>query len=65
MERFQVEGMTCGHCVRAVTEAVRALDSGAEIAVDLATGRVEVMSAARRANIARAIEAEGYTVAAG
>jgi copper chaperone len=61
---FQVQGMSCSHCVGAVTEAVKALDPQAEVKVDLASGRVEVQSQQDHAAIARAIEEEGYKVAA-
>jgi copper chaperone len=61
-ERFDVQGMTCAHCVRAVTEAVRRVDPAAKVAVDLPTGRVEVDTSAARARIAEAIREEGYTV---
>ena len=37
-QRFQVSGMTCGHCVRAVTQAIEALDPAARVNVDLAAG---------------------------
>lgn len=37
-----VQGMTCDHCVRAVTDAVAKLDGVDDVAVDLDTGRVEV-----------------------
>ena len=61
---FQVQGMTCGHCVKAVTQAVQALDPQAEVQVDLPGGKVHVQSGQDRAAIARAIEEEGYKVAA-
>lgn len=61
-ERFDVQGMTCAHCVRAVTEAVKRVDPAAQVAVDLPTGRVEVESAAARERIAGAIREEGYSV---
>lgn len=63
-ERFDVQGMTCGHCVRAVTEAVKRVDPAATVAVDLPTGRVEVESGAARERIAAAIREEGYAVCA-
>jgi copper chaperone len=63
-QTFQVEGMTCGHCVRAVTEAVKSVDPQAEVKVDLASGKVEVQSQQDQAAIARAIQEEGYKVAA-
>jgi copper chaperone len=61
---FQVQGMSCGHCVGAVTQAVRTVDPQAQVQVDLATGKVEVQSQQDHAAIARAIEEEGYRVAA-
>lgn len=61
---FQVQGMSCSHCVGAVTAAVKALDPQAQVQVDLASGKVEVQSQQEGAAIARAIEDEGYKVAA-
>jgi copper chaperone len=63
-QTFQVQGMSCGHCVGAVTQAVRTVDPEAQVKVDLASGKVEVQSGQDRAAIARAIEDEGYRVAA-
>jgi copper chaperone len=63
-QSFQVEGMSCGHCVGAVTQAVKTLDPQAEVKVDLASGKVDVQSQQDRAAIAHAIEEEGYKVAA-
>ena len=63
-QQFQVQGMSCGHCVKAVTQAVQSVDPAAEVKVDLASGQVEVQSAGDHAAIARAIEEEGYRVAA-
>ena len=40
VQNFKVEGMKCGHCVRAVTEAVMSVDASAKVEVDRATGRV-------------------------
>lgn len=61
-EVFDVQGMSCSHCERAVTQAVQALEPGARVKVDLATGRVEVTSGLTRDAVARAIVQEGYTV---
>jgi copper chaperone len=43
-QTFQVQGMSCGHCVGAVTQAVKTVDPQAEVKVDLASGKVEVQS---------------------
>ena len=61
-QAFQVEGMSCGHCVKSVTAAVRSLDPKAEVQVDLPSGKVQVQSQQDRAAIARVIEDEGYKV---
>ena len=39
---FKVEGMSCQHCVSAVTNAIRERDAGAQVQVDLAAGKVVV-----------------------
>jgi copper chaperone len=61
---FQVQGMSCGHCASAVTQAVKSVDPQAEVKVDLASGKVDVQSQQDPAAIARAIEDAGYRVAA-
>jgi len=63
-QSFQVTGMSCGHCVGAVTQAVKAIDPQADVKIDLASGKVDVQSQQDRAAIAQAIEEEGYKVAA-
>lgn len=63
-QQFDVQGMTCGHCERAVTQAVRAADPDATVTIDRAAGRVEVANTrASRATLVAAIAEEGYTVA--
>ena len=62
MLTLHVEGMSCGHCVRAVTEAIRALDPRAEVAIDLATGTVRAETGAEARAVAAAVEEEGYKV---
>ena len=63
-QSFDVKGMTCGHCEKAVTQAVKTVDPAAEVKVDLATGKVQVQTSQPREAIARAIADEGYPVAA-
>ncbi|MEU6207105.1 copper ion binding protein [Micromonospora musae] len=41
---YQVQGMTCGHCVSAVSAEVGAVAGVSDVQVDLATGRVTVTS---------------------
>ena len=61
---FQVQGMTCGHCERAVTQAVQQVDPNAQVRIDRASDKVDVDSTAPREALAAAIAEEGYTVAA-
>ncbi|MEO7392236.1 MAG: cation transporter [Ramlibacter sp.] len=61
---FEVKGMSCGHCERAVTQAVKSVDPQAQVRVDLAGGKVEVQTTQPRDAIAHAIAEEGYAVAA-
>ena len=63
-EIFTVQGMTCGHCEKAVTTAVRQLDPQAEVHIERSQNRVEVSSSQPRETIAAAIREEGYQVAA-
>ena len=60
---FAVEGMTCAHCVRAITKAIQALDPGARVAVDIAAGTVDIDGGVDPGLATAAIEAEGYRVA--
>lgn len=62
-QTFEVQGMTCGHCERAVTNAIQAVDAQAQIKIDRAANRVEVETSASREAVAAAITEEGYKVA--
>ena len=62
-QTFTVTGMTCGHCEKAVTRAVKQLDPQAEVQIDRAANKVEVESGQPRAALAQAISDEGYVVA--
>lgn len=61
-QKFEVAGMTCGHCVQAVKNAVQDVDPQAQVTVDLETGHVDVASAQARTDLVAAIENAGYTV---
>ena len=63
-QTFQVQGMTCGHCERAVTQAIQQVDPAATVQIDRASGQVLVQTTAAREPLAAAIAEEGYTVAA-
>ncbi len=59
---FQVEGMTCEHCEKAVVRAVRQLDRSAQVLADRTQNKVEVESRASAQDIIQAIVDEGYKV---
>jgi copper chaperone len=61
---FSVQGMTCGHCEKAVTTAIKLLDPQAVVSIDRSQNRVEVDTDQPREALAEAIREEGYTVAA-
>nr|WP_314493795.1 cation transporter [uncultured Pseudomonas sp.] len=60
MQVFNVQGMTCGHCVKAVTQAVQAQDAEAKVEVDLAGKQVRVDSQLADERILELIREEGY-----
>jgi copper chaperone CopZ len=65
-QSFQATGLTCGHCVHAVTQEMTALDGVTEVTVDLVNGgastvRVVAERALTSAEIEAALdEAGGY-----
>lgn len=62
MIAFEVNDMSCGHCVKAITEAVKAADSRADVRIDLARHRVEIEpGAADAVALAGVIREAGYT----
>ena len=61
---FTVQGMTCGHCEKAVTAAIKTLDPQAKITIDRAQNRVDVSTDQPRGAVIAAIQEEGYEVLA-
>lgn len=64
MLRLKVSGMTCGHCVAAVSRAVRAVPGAEDVAVDLGRGEVAVWGNPDERAVRDAISEEGYEVQA-
>jgi copper chaperone len=62
MQTFNVQGMTCAHCQRAVTQAIQSRDADAKVDVDLEAGVVRVEGGLDEIAIREAIEEEGYQV---
>ena len=66
--QFLVEGMTCSHCVRSVTEEVSTIDGVSDVAVDLHAGGVSTVTVSSAApvdaeRVRAAVEEAGYSLA--
>jgi copper ion binding protein len=61
-QQFRISGMTCGHCVQAVTEELSSLDGVQSVEVDLDSGTATVRSAAEldRDAVRDAVDEAGY-----
>lgn len=63
---IDVKGMTCGHCEKAVKDALESLAGVSAVTVDLDAGNVDVTFEEAKTNVAtlkEAIEDQGYEVA--
>ncbi|NKS55499.1 cation-transporting ATPase [Rhodococcus hoagii] len=63
---YTVVGMTCGHCVRSVTEEVSEVPGVTDVDVDLASGRLAVTSDEQPVSderIRQAVADAGYSLA--
>ena len=59
---FEVSDMSCGHCVAAITRALKAVDPQAEVDVDLSRHRVRVQGSDVGVQaLSDAIREAGYT----
>ena len=62
MIAFEVNDMTCGHCVSTIARALKAVDPGASLQIDLASHRVQIEpTEADEAELSDAIKEAGYT----
>ena len=61
MQHFSVPDMSCDHCVKTITQAIKALDPAAKVVADLAQHTVAVASAIDAERLSAAIAAAGYT----
>lgn len=61
---FSVKGMSCQHCVKAITKAIQSEDPAATVQVELPQGLTHVTTALPSEAVARLIEEEGYVVQA-
>jgi copper chaperone len=62
MIAFEVNDMTCAHCVGTITQAVKGVDRDAKVEIDLSRHRVEIEPADADAQaLGEAIREAGYT----
>lgn len=64
MIELNVQGMTCGGCASTVTRAVKALDPGADVKVDLTSDKVTIEGRRDVQAYARAVTNAGYPASA-
>lgn len=65
MLKLKIEGMTCGHCVKAVTDALAKVPGVEKVVeVDLARKEAVVAGQPRPEQLVRAIEEAGYAARA-
>lgn len=62
MFQIKVSGMTCDHCVAAVSKAVKEVPNVENVSVDLERGTVTVDGSVDAAAVRNAIAEEGYEV---
>jgi copper chaperone len=62
---LKIEGMSCGHCVKAVEEALKEVDGVKKVSVSLENKSAEIEFDVSKADIAAlkaAVEDQGYDV---
>lgn len=67
-QHFRIVGMTCTHCVQAVTSEVKAIDDVLDVEIQLVAGGTSTatISSSRplsTAQVAEAVEEAGYALA--
>jgi copper chaperone len=60
MIEFDVQAMSCGHCVSTVTQTILQVDPQAKVEVDLAGKKVKIESREDRSRLAAALAEAGY-----
>lgn len=61
---YTVTGMSCGHCAASVREEISAIPGVTDVAVDVASGAVEVTAKqpVTREQVAAAVDEAGYAL---
>lgn len=63
MIELTLPDMTCGHCVKTVTQTVQQLDPSARVTIDLPSHKVVIESTQSPEAIRAALADEGYPAA--
>ncbi len=64
MTRFDVPGMSCGHCTATIEKTIKAVDLNAKVTCNTGTRKVDVDSTLSENALAEAIRNAGYEVRA-
>jgi copper chaperone len=67
---FRVSGMTCSHCIKAVTEELTALDGVQDVSVELVSGGTSTVTVASQTQldidaVHEAVDEAGYALVEG
>ena len=62
--QLSIEGMSCGHCVRAVKDALEGVAGVERVEVEIGSARVEVQDDVPYQLLVAAVEQEDYRVVA-
>lgn len=62
--QFHIEKMTCGGCVKHVTQAIATVDPSAKVEADTVARKITVTTTASRDAITQALAADGYEATA-
>ncbi len=57
---LQIKGMTCEHCVHAVTKALKGVAGVNNVSVDLGAGSARIDGSADGASLVAAVQKQGY-----
>ncbi len=60
MMNLKIPTISCGHCVRAITESVRALDPAAQVDVNIETRTAHIVTTATQSAVIGKLAEEGY-----
>jgi len=60
MLKLSIPKMNCGHCASTIEKAVKSVDPGAQITIDLSKATVAISTSSNGKTISQAIKQAGY-----